>query len=82
MMTDPYAPPEHGESPPVDSPKSGCPAPLIGCGVGGCLIPLLLFVACAAFLGDTGGPLIWPIIAVPLGITGMVAGSFHRASKK
>ncbi len=54
----------------------------MGCGMGGCLLPILLFLTCAVFLGDTGGPLFWPIIAVPLGILGMVAGFIYRASKK
>ena len=81
-MDDPYIPPEHGQkSDPPDSSKQGCTPPVIGCGVGGCLVPILLFLACAIFLSDTGGPLIWPIIALPLGITGMVAGFIYKASK-
>jgi hypothetical protein len=49
-------------------------APLLGCGVGGCFIPLLLFLFCGLFLHDTGGPLFWPMIAVPLAIIGLGIG--------
>lgn len=48
-------------------------APLIGFAGGGCLLPLILFVICA-FQGDTGGPLFWPFIAIPLGLVGMIVG--------
>ena len=52
-------------------------AALIGCGLGGCLAPVVLFLACAVF-GDTGGPLFWPIVAVPLGLLGMMIGGLFR----
>lgn len=77
----PYLPPKHGEDPPAapEKRKAGHSAPLIGCGLGDCLLPILLFFACAILWGDTGGPLIWPIIAVPLGIAGLIGGFIFRA---
>jgi hypothetical protein len=80
----PYLPPEHGESPPPidEARKAGQSAPLIGCVSGGCLLPILLFFACAFFLGDTGGSLVWPIFAVPLGIIGLIAGFIYRAARQ
>lgn len=55
-----------------------------GAFTGGCLLPVLLFFIAAA-LGDTGGPLIWPILAVFLGVIGLVidviVDSFRRRSK-
>lgn len=80
----PYLPPEHGENqPPIEEGrKAGQAAPLIGCVSGGCLLPILLFFACAFLLGDTGGPLIWPIVAVPLGIIGLIAGFIYRAARQ
>ena len=47
---------------------------LIGCGLGGCLAPLLLLLVSAS-LGDTGGPLFWPLLALLLGAVGSVIGS-------
>jgi len=81
-MDDPYIPPKHHESASINSQLAGYTAPLIGCGFGGCLLPILLFLACGVLLGDTGGPLFWPFIAVPLGFIGLVAGFIYRASKK
>lgn len=78
----PYHPPEHGDSQPIEPRKAGASAPLIGCATGGCLLPILLFFACAILLGDTGGPLIWPIFAVPLGIIGLIAGYIYRAVRR
>jgi hypothetical protein len=48
---------------------------------GGCLLPILLFIV-AAFLGDTGGPLFWPILALFLGIVGGCVGTFIRRNKR
>lgn len=50
-----------------------------GAVTGGCLLPVLLFIAAAAS-GDTGGPLFWPILCVFLGIIGFVVGLFVRSS--
>jgi len=69
----PSANPENGK---IDS------APLIGCGVGGCLLPILLFLFCAIVLKDTGGPLFWPFIAVFLGLIGLGIGYGVRSHKK
>ena len=44
-----------------------------GAATGGCLAPVLLFFLAAA-LGDTGGPFFWPILAVFLGLVGLVGG--------
>ena len=49
----------------------GC---LVGSLSGGCLLPLILFLLCAAIFDDVGGPLFWPFIALPLGFVGGVAG--------
>ena len=52
-----------------------------GCVSGGCLLPFVLCVACGVLFGDIGGPLFWPIIAVPLGMVGMVIGMIIRGLK-
>jgi hypothetical protein len=80
-MTDPYLPPGHDPGDEIKPRKAGNAAPLIGCGLGGCLLPILLFLACA-IAGDTGGPLFWPIIAVPLGIMGLISGFQYRARRR
>ena len=55
-----------------------------GAATGGCLAPIFLFFVAAA-LGDTGGPLFWPILAVFLGLIGLVLGliieGFRRWSR-
>ncbi len=55
-----------------------------GAVTGGCLLPVLLFFLAAA-LGDTGGPLVWPILAFSLGIVGLVidviVDGFRRRAK-
>jgi len=86
-MINPYEPPESDEGRGVERPdtersKTGNAAPFVGCGVGGCLVPLLLFIACMVFLGDPGGPLLWPIIAVPLGVIGVVVGFVYRLVRR
>ena len=81
-MTNPYQPPESGEGNGGNRPGSGKGAPWIGCGLGGCLVPLLLFLACGIFLGDVGGPLFWPFIAAPLGGLGMAIGYAYRSGRK
>ena len=47
---------------------------LAGCGLGGCLIPGILFVACGLLLNDTGGWLLWPLCSVALGFVGFLVG--------
>ena len=84
-MINPYQPPEsepnEGAEPPEgEGPKPGNSAPAVGCGVGGCLIPTLLFIACA-IAGDTGGPLIWPFFAVVFGVIGMIIGFVYQFTK-
>jgi hypothetical protein len=54
--------------------KRPYPEPLIGCAVGGCLIPLLLFIFCLLVLKDIGGYLFWPFIAIPLALIGAGIG--------
>ena len=81
-MTDPYRPPEHGPSDTRGRRRPGYAAPLLGCGLGGCLLPILLFIACAFFFGDTGGPLIWPIAAGLFGGIGLFLGFLYREMKK
>lgn len=80
-MTDPYRPPDSNDSSTPKLDKPGYSAPVIGCVSGGCLLPILLFFVCAFFLGDTGGPLFWPFIAVPLGILGLIFGFVYRSVK-
>lgn len=45
----------------------------MGASAGGCLIPMVLFFMAAAG-GDAGGPLVWPIIGIPLAVVGCAAG--------
>jgi hypothetical protein len=79
-MTDPYTPPEHDSHDGHEPRKVGLAPPAIGCGVGGCLLPILLFIVCA-LLGDTGGPLIWPIGAVVFGGIGLVVGFLYKIAR-
>ena len=81
-MVDPYAPPESSEDVSRGVSEVSNSAPVVGCFSGGCLLPVILFLGCAHFLGDTGGLLFWPIIAVPLGLLGMTFGFVYRRSKK
>jgi hypothetical protein len=59
--------------------KTDYAKPIIGCVTGGCLAPFLLFLFCSLVLRDTGGPLFWPIIAVPLGLIGLGIGLTSRS---
>jgi hypothetical protein len=79
-MTEPYSPPEHGSDDGREPRKVGFAAPAIGCGVGGCLLPILLFIVCA-LLGDTGGPLIWPMAAVVFGGIGLLVGFLYKIAR-
>jgi hypothetical protein len=54
---------------------------LVGCLSGGCLVPIVLFLL-AALSGDTGGPLIWPMLAIVLGVFGTVVGFIYGIAKK
>lgn len=81
-MNDPYVPPASSGEDVGQEQKSNYTAPMLGCVSGGCLAPTVLFFACAIFLGDAGGPLFWPFIAVPLGVVGMVLGFIYRAMRK
>ncbi len=73
-MTDPYEPPKVKEKLDRLKRNQGCKEPMIGCGVGGCCIPMILILLCGAILKDTGGPLIWPIMSVLLGAIGLIVG--------
>jgi hypothetical protein len=53
----------------------------IGCAVGGIAIPIALLVVASCF-GDTGGPLLWPVLAVLLGGLGLLVGSIIGAAKR
>ena len=46
--------------------------------MGGCLFPAILFLI-AAVLGDTGGPLFWPLISIPLALIGLALGFWFHA---
>jgi len=52
-------------------------APSLGCVGGGCLLPILLFLFSAA-MGDTGGPLIWPLAVMLFGFLGLLTGIVIR----
>ena len=60
---------------------SGSLYALIGAGAGGCLRPALL-LGLAAALGDTGGPLFWPLISIPLALIGPAIGLFVHSEVK
>jgi hypothetical protein len=63
--------------PPKQQKPSAYPFVLTGAGAGGCLLPLLAFIACAG-VGDTGGPLFWPLawpcVGIPLAVVGALVG--------
>lgn len=80
-MIDPYSPPPTLPEHNVSASKSGNSAPLVGCLSGGCLMPTVLFLL-AAFFGDTGGPLIWPMLAIVLGALGAFLGFGYKMAKK
>ena len=71
-----YAPPVSAEAAPAPEDHAtgqkdyGCR----GAATGGCFVPAGLFIVTAA-LGDTGGPLFWPMLAVPLAIGGYAIGT-------
>ncbi|MDQ8201353.1 hypothetical protein QEH56_24555, partial [Pelagicoccus enzymogenes] len=56
-------------------------SPLIGFGVGGCIIPSILFTFCLVVLRDIGGPLFWPIITLPMAGIGFLIGFGFRKKK-
>jgi hypothetical protein len=60
---------------------SGCLYAFIGAGAGGCLLPAVLLLIAAA-LGDTGGPLFWPFISIPLALIGLAIGLFVHSEVK
>lgn len=71
----PYEPPK-AEIRVSDSPSErrrgiGCLRGSLGCG---CLLPAALFVLCA-ISGDTGGPLIWPMMVLLGGFVGGMIGA-------
>lgn len=53
-----------------------CLFALLGGVIGGCLIPLGLLLFAALVLRDTGGPLFWPLLAIPLGLIGLAVGAW------
>jgi len=57
-------------------------APVLGCGIGGCILPFLLLLFCLIVFNDAGGPLFWPIIAVPMALVGLLIGISIRARGK
>jgi len=83
-MSNPYKAPKASENA-GDIGKNrnsrGFKEPMIGCVVGGCCLPIILLIISAAFLGDIGGPLLWPIISVVFGLIGLVIGIFFKAVK-
>jgi hypothetical protein len=69
------SPPEQTEQ--GESGNFGCH----GAAIGGCLLPFILFFVAAA-LGDTGGPLFWPILATVLAPIGLGIGLCIRRKTK
>jgi hypothetical protein len=62
--------------------RSRCWYAFLGAASGGCLLPLILLSIAAAF-GDTGGPLFWPLISIPLALIGLALGLwFHSEFRK
>jgi hypothetical protein len=59
--------------------RSGCLYGFVGAGIGGCLLPAALFIIAGAVLRDTGGPLFWPLISVPLALIGLALGLWYHA---
>jgi hypothetical protein len=53
-----------------------CLYAFVGGVIGGVLIPLALLLFAAVVLRDTGGPLFWPLIAIPLGLIGLSVGAW------
>jgi hypothetical protein len=49
-------------------------APVLGLCIGGFLVPALMFLLSIKILRDPGGPLFWPVIAIPLGLFGVGIG--------
>src|SRR5688572_8878022 len=69
------------EDKPAKEPKqrSGCIYGVVGAGIGGCLLPVVLFLFAGVALRDTGGPLFWPLIGIPLALTGLALGLWFHA---
>ncbi len=80
-MADPYTPPESENQPIIKKRPTYNKAPVIGCLTGGCFIPILLFFGSGLILGDTGGPLFFPSIAIFLGLIGLAIGCTTKAAK-
>lgn len=67
-----------------DKSTNGIRDGLIGCGLGGCVAPILL-MSLAGLLGGLGSPLFWPIIAFFGGVIGMFVGEaigMNRRSRR
>jgi hypothetical protein len=59
--------------------SSGCLYAFVGGLIGGFVIPVILFIGAAVVLRDTGGPLFWPLISIPLGLIGLAIGWWAHA---
>ena len=72
----PYRPPESGDDPAPAGPAlaSGCKGAFSGCLLGGIAIPMIAFLLCVVFLGDTGGPGFWVFLAVGSALVGTLIG--------
>lgn len=77
-MADPYRPPEDELSIPGKASKGSRFGPVDGCAIGGCLFPLVGFLASYFFLGGPGGPLNWVILSIILGTLGLILGFIFK----
>lgn len=85
MIDDPYETPktrcEELESESLSS-KRGCREPMIGCGVGGCLLPLVMMVLGGIFSAPGGGsPFGYLFICCILGGVGFIVGFAFQPRK-
>ena len=81
MESDPYKSPEVEQAPRERRPLSLGKEPWIGCGIGGCLMPIGLFIL-VTLSKSVGIPfLFWLPIALLLAIIGFFAGLVIRLVK-
>jgi len=82
-MEDPYQSPEIQEDLKTLEKKRGCKEPAVGCGVGGCAIPIVLFIIIPSINGSrgVGGPFFYLFTCFILGLVGLLIGIIVRAAR-